>query len=118
MKNCDHLDIFSSHRKFHFQSFTSIAKRCPLAQFPQNFTDPSRPPMTSSDPTYSLDPLMTPNTQKDLMMMGIKSATFTSPVCLLCANFLNFNQLHHSNRLKGKVATTLGLIFYLWRATE
>ena len=118
MKNCDHLDIFSSQRKFHFQSFTSIAKRCPLAQFPQNFTDPSRPPMTSSDPTYSLDPLMTPNTQKDLMMMGIKSATFTSPICLLCANFLNFNQLLRSNRLKGKVATTLGLIFYLWRATE
>ena len=108
MKNCDHLYIFSSQRKFHFQSFTSIAKRCPLAQFPQNFTDP----------TYSLDLLMTPNTQKDLIVMGMNSATFTSLVCLLCANLVNFDQLQRSNRLDIKVATTLGLIFFLWRATK
>ena len=41
-------------------------------------TDPSRLPMTSSEPTSSLNPLITPITQKDLMMMGINSATFTS----------------------------------------
>ena len=50
--------------------------------------------------------------------MGMNSATFTSLVCLLCANLVNFDQLQRSNRLKGKVAPTLGLIFYLWAATE
>ena len=57
---------------------TTIAKRCHLSQFPQTSTDPSRPPITSSEPTSSLYPLITPITQKDLMMMGINSATFTS----------------------------------------
>ena len=44
--------------------------------------------------------------------MGMNSATFTSLVCLLCANLVNFDQLQRSNRLDIKVATTLGLIFF------